>query len=317
MIKEYKKNIIALSLIKGVGSSFMKKHRTMLLNYRDNIDLLTGIGGKITLQGLNECLPEAEDIIDKCLKHQINIITIADDWYPKLLLEIKNPPSILYFKGNIDNINKPIAIIGTRKASELGNRIAERVSNRFSDDYSICNGLAEGIDKSIIQPKGKTIKCAVGILSGGLNIQKSLTKKASKIAESVLENEGLLLTEFEPDKKEDSFSSIKACRIQAGLSKGLILIQSPSNGGSKYTLKSFSEVDRPLGVINFKGNNEFERDELFSANRKLIENSIKGLAEISGIKKVNNIRTKDILEISILEDYERLKEKMKAVANNT
>lgn len=316
MIKPYTENIIAISLIKGVGSAFMKKHLSMLINYRDNIDLLTSIGGKVTLDEFNNCIGQAKSILEECKNNQINIITIADELYPNLLLEIKNPPPILYYKGNIKNIEKPIALIGTRKASNLGIRIAEKISNHFNNDFSICNGLAEGIDKATVQKNEKTIKGAVGILAGGLNLKQTLNKKSAKLALSVLENDGLLITEFEPNKKEDSFSSIKACRIQAGLSKGLILIQSPNDGGSKYTIKTFSELNRPLAVIDFRGNDEFETNHLFSANRNLIENQINGLAEIAEIKKINSIRTKEIISISSLKDYEKLNQKMMAVANN-
>jgi DNA processing protein len=316
MIKDYVQNIISLSLIKGVGSAFMKKHRAMLLNYKDNIDLLTNIGGKVTLQEFNKNLSISKEIIDTCLQNDIGIITIADDWYPQLLIEIKDPPPIIFYKGNLDNINKPIALIGTRKATDLGNRIGEKVTEYFNKDYSICNGLAEGIDTSTIEPKGKTIEGAIGILSGGLNFSKSLTKKNARLAESVLDNNGLLISEFEPNKKEDSFSSIKACRIQAGLSQCLILIQSPKNGGSKYTIKSFSEVDRPLGIINFSGNKEYDSAEIFSANRIIISNGIQGIAEVTDIKKLNNIKTKSIIPISSSDDYELIKEKIKPAANN-
>jgi len=316
MIKDYVQNIITISLIKGVGSAFMKKHRAMLLNYKNNIDLLTNIGGKITLEEFNKKFSAAKEIIDNCLQNDIEIITIADDWYPKLLLEIKNPPPVIFYKGNLEKIKMPIALIGTRKATDLGNRIGEKVTEYFHKDYSICNGLAEGIDKSTIEPKGKTIEGAIGILGGGLNLSKSLTKKNARLAQSVLDNNGLLISEFEPNKKEDSFSSIKACRIQAGLSKSLILIQSPKDGGSKYTIKSFSEVDRPLGIINYSGNEEYDSNEIFSANRMIVNNKIQGIAEIAEIKKLNNIRTKSIIPISSSKDYELIKEKIKTVANN-
>jgi DNA processing protein len=316
MIKNYVQNIMSISLIKGVGSAFMKKHRGMLLNYKDNPDLLANIGGKVTLQEFEKNLSKANEIIDNCLQQNIRIITIADDWYPKLLLEIKNPPPIIFYKGNLNNIKMPIALIGTRKSTDLGNRIGERVTKYFHQDYSICNGLAEGIDKSTIEPGGKTIERAIGILGGGLNLATSLTKKNARLAESVLDNDGLLISEFIPNKKEDSFSSIKACRIQAGLSKALILIQSPKDGGSKYTIKSFSEVDRPLGVIKYEGNKEYEENEIFSANRMIVNNGIEGIAKISEIKKISNIRTKSIIPISSSKNYEEIKEKIKTVANN-
>ncbi len=50
-------------------------------------------------------------------------------------------------------------------------------------------------------------------------------------------------------QKQDRFSVIKSCRIQAGLGDGLILIQSSVDGGSRFTVKAAIELNRLLGVI--------------------------------------------------------------------
>lgn len=298
-------NILALSLIKGVGAAFMKKNRLIIFNYRDNIDLLTGIGGKISKSSFEEQLPKARDIIKICNSNNIGIITIADEWYPDRLFNIKTPPPILYYKGDITIINnQPIAIIGSRKASSLGLQITKRVSNFFSSTNSICNGLAEGVDTVAMQPNKDTISQAIGVLASGLNIEATLPKKGYELARSVLDKGGLLLSEFEPNKKPDSFSPMKACKIQAGIASGLILIESSITGGSKYTLKAFAEVNRPLGVISFKGNNQFDTNESFSANREILYNKVKGLAKIIGAKDASKLKTKTIIPIEGANDYQ-------------
>ena len=83
-------------------------------------------------------------------------------------MEIGDPPSVLFLKGDDSLLEHVIAIIGTRHSTELGNRIAERVGAYFSDKYSICNGLVEGIDEHSIYYNGHVIKEVVGIISGGL-----------------------------------------------------------------------------------------------------------------------------------------------------
>ncbi|MBT7519883.1 MAG: hypothetical protein HN654_05905, partial [Candidatus Marinimicrobia bacterium] len=97
-------------------------------------------------------------------------------------------------------------------------------------------------------------------------------------------------------------------------SNALILIQSKISGGSKYTLKSFSQLNRPIGVIKFDGNPQYDNDVLFGANRILAEKEIAGLAEICGVKKVSNIRTTEFSTISNKQDYLKFNEKIK-VAN--
>ncbi|WP_157487197.1 DNA-processing protein DprA, partial [Gelidibacter algens] len=173
----------------------------------------------------------------------------------------------------------------------------------FSKEWSICNGLVDGIDKYTIQNHESVFSNITGVISGGLNYSKTSSKITKELAEKVLNNNGLLISENSPNKSEDQFSGSKASRIHAGLSKGIILIQSSSSGGSKYTIKAFSELNRPLGVINFKGNKTFENDELFSGNRMLINKGVDAIAEMCEIKNMKSIRVDNIVSISSKSDY--------------
>jgi DNA processing protein len=298
------KHILALSLIKGVGDAFIKKKLNDIESYINDIDLLGNmLGGKVTKEGILESLPLADRIIEDCAEGNIALVSLLCDSYPTLLKEIKNPPAILYLKGNKDNLSNCIAIIGSRKSDDLGNAIANKVGNYFSQKWSICNGLVEGIDKNSILDGDTVFANVTGVLSGGLNYERTSSKITKELAEKVLNNNGLLISENPPNKPEDQFSGSKASRIQAGLSKGLILIQSSTKGGSKYTLKSFSEIKRVIGVISFKGNKNFDNEDQFSGNRLLVENGITGLSEMCDIKKINSIKIKKIIGLKSKEDY--------------
>lgn len=299
----HQKNIIALTLIKGIGAAFMKQNIDLISSYKNNIEMLSGLSNKINAIDLAENIIYAEDIIKECKIKNIRILTIVDADYPQKLLEIKDPPSVIYLKGNLSLLSKGIAIIGTRKSTELGNKIASKLGNYFSKNWAICNGLVDGIDKSTVLINNEIIPNVIGVISGGLNFEKTSSKVTKELALKVLENNGLLISEQEPNKKEDQFSGSKASRIQAGLSRGLILIQSSISGGSKYTLKSFSEVKRPIGVIAFEDNFEFQNSDEFSANRLLIAENKKGLLKICDIKKTENLKTSEIIKIAGLNDY--------------
>lgn len=136
-----------------------------------------------------------------------------------------------------------------------------------------------------------------------------------ELAMQVLENNGLLLSEYEPNKKEDQFSGSKASRIQAGLSNALILIQSSKEGGSKYTIKAFSFLERPLAIIDFKNNIEFDQTANFEANRLIIEKGKKGIMEMCDIKKIESILITKIINIEKSEDYQLVENTITA-ANN-
>ncbi|MEO9893109.1 DNA-processing protein DprA [Aurantibacter sp.] len=297
-------HVLALSLIKGVGDAFIKKRLNEIESYIDEIDLLGNmLGGKVTIDGIKENLPLAHKIIEDSFENNIKIIPITSIEYPPLLKEIKNPPAVLYLSGNMANLEKCVAIIGSRKSDNLGNKIASKLGSYFSKEWSICNGLVEGIDKYAIQNNEVVFSNVTGVLSGGLNYNKTSSKITKDLAEKVLANNGLLISENPPNKREDQFSGSKASRIQAGLSKGIILIQSSIKGGSKYTIKAFSELNRPLGVINFRGNEIFEKEESFSGNRIFIDKGIDGIIEMCEIKSINNIKVKKIVPLKSKEDY--------------
>lgn len=302
-MKEYKKNIMAFSLVKGIGASFMKQNIHLIQLYKDNIEMLSSVSNKVSSSDLEANKINVEKIINDCLENDIQIITLIDDEYPKNLLEIKDPPPIIYWKGNYSLLSKAIAIIGTRKSTDLGNKIAAKLGAYFSENWAICNGLVDGIDKNSVLINNEMVPNVIGILSGGLNFEKTSSKVTKELATKVLSNNGLLISEQEPNKKEDQFSGSKASRIQAGLSKGLLLTQSSITGGSKYTLKSFSEVRRPIGVVAFESSPEYQNSEEFSGNRLLIAENKKGLLKMCDIKKEESLKTSQIIRIAGIADY--------------
>lgn len=187
-----------------------------------------------------------------------------------------------------------ITVIGTRKPNEHGKIIAERVCKYFySQGWGICNGLADGIDTFAIRENQDCyLNNVVGVVGCGLNKSsfRSLPKQSVFNINNILVNNGLVISEVPPMKKQDTFSVIKSCRIQAGLGVGLILIQSSTNGGSRFTVKAAFESNRPIGVVH-PIKTDIERDD-YSANKKIIENGIKGLSECIELKNTNKYSSK-------------------------
>lgn len=310
MRAEETKYIIALSQIKGIGSAFIKKHLAFIKLNILSKEKLCELSVKIDIADLEDNYYSANRILDDCEKYNISTISIIEDGYPKLLLEIKDPPPVLYFKGNKDLLEKAIAIIGSRKSTDLGNKIANKVGEYFSKKWAICNGLVDGIDKNSIINENGVFPNVIGVLSGGLNFHNTSSKITIDLADKVLNNDGLLVSEYEPNKKEDQFSGSKASRIQAGLSNSLILIQSSKNGGSKYTIKAFSPLHRPLAVVDFKSNSEYLTSESFEGNRLLIEKGKQGIMEMCGLKKLETIKVFKILKLEKNADYKILEQEI-------
>jgi DNA processing protein len=300
---------IALSELKGIGPAFVKKtiskncFRTA--NIIEEIKKLTTANSKLfDDDAIYEAVESAKEIIYKCKEEGVSIIELTSDDYPTLLKEIKDPPSVIYCKGNLQLLsNKTVCIIGTREPNENAVKISERIGSFFSNgSWAVCNGLAEGVDTFSTRLNGKIHNKVIGVLAGGLNYnnKKTLLRKTAQNAEKTLESGGLLISEMPPDKKEDTFSVVKSCRIQAGLSNGLILIQSSLDGGSRFTTKSFCETKRPIAIIN-PVQSDFNLPT-YNANKEIILSGVKGLSRFTELRE-DKIQISKIFAIKSKDDY--------------
>lgn len=302
------KDILILTMVKGIGPATIKKNMQKLKSGIDAYDLIRELKPE-ELVNLSIYKDNAEKIISVCQKEGIEIIDITSVAYPSLLLEISNPPAVLYIKGNKKLTEKVIiAIVGTRHSTELGNRISERLGGYFSQHFAICNGLVEGIDEHSIYVNGKVVPNTIGIISGGLCYKLTCSQNHIRVIEDVLEAGGLVISEYPPFKKEDQYSGSVSSRIQAGLSSGIILVQSKINGGSKYTLDKFVKLGRVLGVISTT-NPEYQ-DEIFEANRLIVKEKERGLAKFIGLKTGKTLNVKTIMSITGKDDYKKFESEL-------
>ena len=192
---ENKKYWIWFSLIKGLGS---KRKQKLLESYKtpEKIYKLTkkelietnGIGEKMVENILKS---KDEDYLKKYIlymqKHNIDIININDENYPKILKEIYDPPISLYIKGNKNILNNTsVAIIGCRQASQYGIKVAKYFGyNLAKNEVNVVSGLAKGIDSyahiGSICANGKTI----AVIGNG--IDTIYPKENINIANKILE----------------------------------------------------------------------------------------------------------------------------------
>ncbi len=306
--------------IKGVANAFIKKHITSDNCFVNNAsgelyDLLRSCGKDFTKELIEEEIIEAEQIVQQCERENIKIISFLDNNYPVKLKELKDSPAIIYTKGNEDILSRTtVCVIGTREPNENGIRITQKVSEHYKNlNWNICNGLAQGIDSATIRPQDNNSNI-IGVVAGGLNFnsQKTLLTKTALNANKVLEANGVIISEQPPNFKEDTFSVVKSCRLQAGLSDGLLLIQSSETGGSKFTIKSFCETLRPLAIINPLPEDQDLKS--YGANIIIREKGKIGLAEITGLK-TEKILTSEIVIINSKADYIKFEDAINNKAN--
>lgn len=191
----------------------------------------------------------AETTLQWLNQENSHLITLADAAYPKALLEIPDPPPILYAKGNLDCLNMPsIAIVGSRNASVQGEKNAESFAQSLAESgLCIISGMALGIDGAahrgaLKANHGKTI----AIVGTGLDIV--YPAKHRELAHQIAE-QGLILSEFAIGTPSRPQNFPRRNRIISGLSLGCLVVEANVQSGSLITAKLAAEQGREVFAI--------------------------------------------------------------------
>lgn len=173
-----------------------------------------------------------------------NVITIFDKQYPKRLLELKYPPLVLYYKGNINLLNEEsISIVGSRKPCDYALKATAMLAKHYNDKV-IVSGLAKGIDACAHYNANKTI----GVLGCGIDYvypycNVDLFKQ--------IEANGLIISEYPKMVKPLAYHFPFRNRIIAGLSKSMYIMQSKINSGTMTSVNEALELGRDIKILPY------------------------------------------------------------------
>ncbi|MCV6824876.1 MULTISPECIES: DNA-protecting protein DprA [Halocynthiibacter] len=304
---ELSRCFLALLELKGVGPGAIKKNYSRIQACRsadEVFDTMSSAIGEVDASSWKAALFKAEQHLARSVDVGIEAVALGTSRYPASLMELGTPPAVLFCRGNLSLLDTPmLGVIGTRKANPFGETVAGRVGRHFSGkDVHLCNGLADGIDICSVTHDGAFLPGVIGVMACGLDIlERNLTsKKIAERARKLLEAGGVLVSEFVPGAVEDQNSVIASCRLQAGLSQVLLLVQSSSDGGSRFTAGHFAKLPRKLAFI--VPPEAQSSDAAFGANLLLLKGK-EGLAEFVGLKTLKTLKA-DLLPMRSKNDYD-------------
>lgn len=193
---------------------------------------------------------------DKFLEDEYNllrqkgarVLTILDEGYPLGLKTIPFAPNVLYIRGNSSIFSLPaLAIVGTRKASFYGMKIAEEFASVFAQaNMAVVSGLAKGIDtvahQECLKAKGQTI----AVLGCGLN--HVYPKENEKLMEEIA-HRGLLVSEFPMDTIPWLYNFPRRNRIISGLSLATVVVEAAEKSGALITADCAMEQNREVFAV--------------------------------------------------------------------
>ncbi|MBM6618458.1 DNA-processing protein DprA [Bacillus suaedaesalsae] len=213
-------------------------------------------------------------MLEQYKSQNIQCISIFDDLYPSLLKQISNPPWVLYAKGNIELLghSRMVAVVGTRYPTYYGRTITNSlVQSLISYDFVTISGLAKGIDALVhhytLQHSGKTI----AILGSGF---QHIYPKENQSLASIVMNDGLMLSEYPPNREPRKWQFPERNRIISGLSLGTVVVEAKEKSGSLITADLALEQNREVFAVPGPINSECSRGTnlLIQQGAKLVLN---------------------------------------------
>lgn len=266
-----------------------------------------------------------EESFKQLLKQNIGILTFQEEDYPDKLKNIYGFPPLLYYRGNIENLQKEsLAIVGSRKATYHGQQIAQKIAFELAEvGFAIVSGMARGIDScahwGAIKAKGETI----AVLGCGLDIVYPPENK--KLMNQICAN-GLVISEFPPGTPPDARNFPRRNRIISGLSKGIIVVEAANRSGSLITAELALQQGRDVFAIPGSILNPYSKgtNYLIQQGAKLVQNTSDILEEYSlltkrEIKNEKDKKEKDVdpIQRSIIQVFSTEPISLTEIVNET
>jgi DNA processing protein len=166
--------------------------------------------------------------------------------YPKALLEIYDPPPLLYVRGDPAVLGRhAISIVGTRRPTPYGNQITERLARDLAErGLVIVSGMARGIDSSAHRGACAAARGAtIGVLGCGIDV---IYPKENRKLYAEVETRGAILSEFPTGTHPAPENFPVRNRIVAGIPLGVVVVQGAQYSGSLITSRLAMEFGREV-----------------------------------------------------------------------
>ncbi len=235
------------------GSAWMKKE--LLQQYGDpevlfferNLPETLGQDTKAAIK--KKDLSEAEEILHKCTRKNISVLTYESTQYPERLRQIDDPPFVLYYKGTLpDWEERPfIGVVGTRKATTYGLQMAQQMGRQIAQSGgAIVSGGAYGIDSKAMCGALETPMPVVCVLGCGADV--IYPRNNRKLFSAVAEN-GCLITEYPPEESPLAWHFPRRNRIISALSHGVLVVEAPEKSGALSTARHALRQGKELYAV--------------------------------------------------------------------
>ncbi len=246
------KQLIKIHSIKGIGDQTIIK----LFQKTTDLDMIISEIKKGTLFGIKKpdeytFLSDAE--IEKqyniVCKHQVQLVPYYHPNYPKKLMDLTDPPAILYCRGDITALSKTsVSVIGTRGYSFYGKQVSELIIPQLvQSGMVIVSGLALGIDALAHEITLKSSGVGIAVLGSGIDVIAPVSN--ARLADDLINHKGCIISEFPIGTMPSHYTFPQRNRIIAALSEGTLIIEAGEKSGSLMTAEFALDLGRDVFAV--------------------------------------------------------------------
>ena len=212
-----------------------------------------------------------QTILADCERLGVDIMTLQDAAYPQRLRQLADPPAVLYWKGKkfLFDEEPAIAVVGTRRPSQYGERMAEKFGLELSRGGAlVVSGIAEGLDTCASRGALKGGGAVVSLLAGGVDRIAGPSRYLAQDVAAV----GALISEYPPGTEHRGEHYRPRNRILSGLCLGVLAVECRSFGGTMLTVNHALEQGRDVFAVPGALDNEMSEgtNRLIQQGAKLV-----------------------------------------------
>jgi DNA processing protein len=249
-------DLLCLTMVSGVGPhtsrALIERFGSpggVLAASRSELSATSGVGPQLASRIARAREDgDAEAELALCQECGARVITRDDPDYPQSLQNIPDPPSLLYLKGQLEPKDQiAIAIVGSRRCTPYGLRIAERLAAALArTGFTVVSGLARGIDAAAHRGAIKAGGRSIAVLANGL---ASIYPPEHDELARELAGAGGLLSEMPMRQSPLAGLFTQRNRIIAGISLGVVVVEATARSGSLSTARHAMEQNREVFAV--------------------------------------------------------------------
>ncbi|MEO8230420.1 MAG: DNA-processing protein DprA [Chloroflexota bacterium] len=203
-----------------------------------------------TVEGLAAAAADSAGVVARLRTEGIAVLTIDDDAYPARLRTVEEPPHVLFVSGATATLDTPqaIAIVGTRRPTEPGRRVAARIADALARAGAVVvSGLAVGIDGAAHAAVVAAGQPTVAVLGSGHD--RLFPRAHVRLAKAIVETGGAVVSELPPDAHPSKGTFPRRNRLISGLADATVVVEAAAGSGALITARWALEQGRGCFLV--------------------------------------------------------------------